>query len=100
MLARSDSRVEAAGVTCGGPFGPVLGRLVDGPEGEAPTIRLVGSNPRPRFELRSIRRGFSCLLHEKTAGTRMGTGRFHGGGGSRTRVRERFLSSFYVRRSL
>ncbi len=45
------------------PGGRILGRLVGGPVGKAPSLRLLGSNPRSRLGLRPTRRGFASRRH-------------------------------------
>ena len=77
--------MEAAGVTCGPPLaGPRSSRRASGP----PRLK-----PAPRLRLRRIRAG-------SIPGGNAQVVQQHGGGGSRTRVHERSIKSFYVRRSL
>jgi len=70
-----------------------------------PTL-LVGSNPRRRPRLRRVRAGSTPALpsgekQQKGPLIRFGPRTLaSGGGGSRTRVRDCFQKSFYVRRSL
>jgi hypothetical protein len=100
--------MEAAGVTCGQRYALILGRLLEYfMQAQRQTLSLVGSNLAVRPLLRRVRAGFASRRGGRALDITKGPdnlsvirAHYDGGGGSRTRVRDRIPRSFYVRRAL